>query len=410
MKKSNSQSQNDNQELYLCIFSSLSFIVALISILIHLVKNKGLGFADHQWLWAECACTLKGIDSAEAIRQGIQVQGIMLPASTSTFPWTKILGVLIHGSFLPYDISCIYYVILNTVVLTTMIVLVYRYMREYSESNKVATVSILLMLSSWYLADLVTANNNATMICALIIIAIVIEDEHEVLSGVLIAFAMIKAQIVLPFCFVWLLKKKWKLLVTAAGIDIVCWLTSVVVTGVSPIRQLSNLVNMRVEMTEGYLVYGIFDGLRSFGVSSTMVLALSMFLGCILLVLGFCLTDRVLPKELKWFRWSLPAMVSVFWCYKSQCDYNILMIVALMLVELWCTNKESRTIVIVVIIEVLMLMKPISAVSAGLDWMGVINRDEAYYMVNRIDLYIKCISYFLAYLFGVRVYCRRDKD
>jgi hypothetical protein len=266
------------------------------------------------------------------------------------------------------------------------------------------------MLSSWYLADLVTANNNATMICALIIIAIVIEDEHEVLSGVLIAFAMIKAQIVLPFCFVWLLKKKWKLLVTAAGIDIVCWLTSVVVTGVSPIRQLSNLVNMRVEMTEGYLVYGIFDGLRSFGVSSTMVLALSMFLGCILLVLGFCLTDRVLPKELKWFRWSLPAMVSVFWCYKSQCDYNILMIVALMLVELWCTNKESRTIVIVVIIEVLMLMKPISAVSAGLDWMGVINRDEAYYMVNRIDLYIKCISYFLAYLFGVRVYCRRDKD
>lgn len=408
MKKSNSQ--KDNQELYLCIFSSLSFIVALISILIHLVENKGLGFADHQWLWAECACTLKGIDSAEAIRQGIQVQGIMLPASTSTFPWTKILGVLIHGSFLPYDISCIYYVILNTVILTTMIVLVYRYMREYSESNKVATASILLMLSSWYLADLVTANNNATMICALIIIAIVIEDEHEVLSGVLIAFAMIKAQIVLPFCLVWLLKKKWKLLVTAAGIDIVCWLTSVVVTGVSPIRQLSNIVNMRVEMTEGYLVYGIFDGLRSFGVSSTMVLALSMFLGCILLVLGFCLTDRVLPKELKWFRWSLPAMVSVFWCYKSQCDYNILMIVALMLVELWCTNKESRTIVIVVIIEVLMLMKPISAVSAGLDWMGVINRDEAYYMVNRIDLYIKCISYFLAYLFGLRVYCRRDKD
>lgn len=408
MKKSNSQ--KDNQELYLCIFSSLSFIVALISILIHLVENKGLGFADHQWLWAECACTLKGIDSAEAIRQGIQVQGIMLPASTSTFPWTKILGVLIHGSFLPYDISCIYYVILNTVILTTMIVLVYRYMREYSESNKVATASILLMLSSWYLADLVTANNNATMICALIIIAIVIEDEHEVLSGVLIAFAMIKAQIVLPFCLVWLLKKKWKLLVTAAGIDIVCWLTSVVVTGVSPIRQLSNIVNMRVEMTEGYLVYGIFDGLRSFGVSSTMVLALSMFLGCILLVLVFCLTDRVLPKELKWFRWSLPAMVSVFWCYKSQCDYNILMIVALMLVELWCTNKESRTIVIVVIIEVLMLMKPISAVSAGLDWMGVINRDEAYYMVNRIDLYIKCISYFLAYLFGLRVYCRRDKD
>lgn len=379
----------------LLFFSICTFVLSFATCIYHILESGGIGFADHQWLWAECACTLHGIDSAEAIQQGIVVPGVTLPESTSTFPWTKILGIVVHGSFLPYRMSCVYYVILNLIVLIAMLVLVYRYMLSYSNSHSVAISSVLLMLSSWYLTDLVISNNNATMLCALIIIAILWEDNHEVMAGVLVAFAMIKAQIVLPFCLLWLLRKRWKLLSAAAVIDILCWMTSVIITGVSPVRQLSNILNMRVEMTGNYLVYGIFDGLREFGVSSTAVLLLSMLLGCTAVVIGHFLNERYLPQNFVWIRWSLPAIVSVFWCYKSQCDYNILMIVALALVELWLVHSGIDAFSTIVVTMIALLMKPVAFVSAIMGRLGLLDRTAAYYMVNRMDLYLKCIVYFL---------------
>lgn len=395
--------EKKQRERVLLVISVFSFILSMMTLVLHLVESHGIGFADHQWLWAECACTLQGVDSAEAIQQGLVLPGITLPASTSTFPWTKILGILVHGSFLPYSLSCVYYVILNLVVLLAMLVLVYRYMLHSFDSHQVAIASLLLMLSSWYLTDLVISNNNATMFCSFVIIAILLEDEHEVASGVLVAFAMIKAQIVLPFCLLWLLRKRWKLLSVAAAIDIACWVASVMITGVPPLKQLNNILNMRVDMTEDYLVYGIFDGLRVFGISATVVLLLSMVLGCVVVIVGDLVSERYLPQNLLWIRCSLPAMVSVFWCYKSQCDYNILMIVALALVELWLIRSDKRSLVIVVCTLVALLMKPVALVSAVLGKLGLHDRASAYYIVNRVDLYMKCMVFFVFFYVAIRM-------
>ena len=386
---------DNNKNTKLLVLSIITFIVSLGSLAYHLIINRGIGFADHQWLWSECACTLRGVDSAEAIKQGLYFQDIVLPASTSTFPWTKILGIIVHGAFLDYQISIWYYITLNVGVMLWMLYLVYKNMRIKTRSKTLAVAAILLMLSSWYLVDWLISNNNATLICAFIIIAIILQDEHETWSGVLVAFAMIKAQIVLPFCLVWAMKKKWKLLGTAVGMDLISWLISVIVTGVSPVDQLLNLMHMRVEMNEGYLVYGIFDAFRSVGIPTTNVLFLSMLMGCLTVIIGYNALDRILPNQMIWTRWSLPAIVSVFWCYKSQCDYNILMIMGLAAVELWIYSTRRIGIIIYGIVLGVLLMKPFSFIVAVLDKIRVIDRDMAYYSVNRIDLYMKCLVYFL---------------
>ncbi len=385
-----------------------AFILSMVTLWHHLDIRNGIGFSDHQWLWSECVYTLHGIDSAEAVQHGIEIDGVILPDSTSTFPWTKILGILIHGAFLPYEWSCIYYVVLNFAVMSSLVLLVYRKMLATYQCHWSSICSVLLMLSSWYLTDWLVTNNNATMLCALLMIAILLQDSNELVSGVLLAFAMIKAQIALPFCFVWLLERKWKIIGTAAGIDIICWILSVLVTGVSPLRQLNNLLEMRVAMDENYLVYGIFDGLREAGIQATTVLFLSMSCGIIIIFLGYWILKKSGLDNRLWLKWSLPAMVSVFWFYKSQCDYNVLMIVALAIVEIWYFRKDVRTLLVCALTDIILLMKPISAISAGLATIRIVDREDVYYTVNRVDLYLKCIIY--AVFFGYCVWCYRKNN
>lgn len=213
--------------------------------------------------------------------------------------------------------------------------------------------------SSWYITDWIQMGNNAGIVCFLTISAICLLDEHEMLSGILMGVAMIKPQIVLPFYVVFLIEKKWKVIGTSAVIVTFSWFASVLITGISPMRQLSNVLNMRVAMKGNYLVYGIFDSLRYRGISTTVVLFISMAIGiiCCIGATAF-LKKKELPQNL-FFLYMVPAVVSVFWCYKSQCDYII-----------W-------------------MMKPFALLSAVFGMLGVWNRVEMSYRINRIDLYVK---------------------
>ena len=92
-----------NTLFYIGVFMALFMSLGLV---VYYLFFVGIGFIDHGWLWSECACTLYGIDSAQAIKEGLYIEGIGgLPVSTSTFPWTKVIGVFIHGSFLDYKSS-----------------------------------------------------------------------------------------------------------------------------------------------------------------------------------------------------------------------------------------------------------------------------------------------------------------
>lgn len=301
-------------EYFFEILIIVTVILSLLSLVGHLVKS-GISFFDHQWLWKECACTLRGIDAAQAIKEGLYLEGIgSLPVSTSTFPWTKVIGIFIHGSFLNFKSSCVYFVILNFVVLIMTIVLVYKKLLEEIQNQRIALLGAMLILSSWYLADGILPQNNGVLVCYLIVCIVCTIEKHEWIAGILLGIAMIKPQNVIPFYIVFLLMRKWKAIGTSAAIVFFSWAASVLITGVSPWEQLSNLLNMRVEMQDDYLVYGIFDQLRQVGVDTKIVLFLSMLLGIVVCFLFSkqCIKSEFIVKRCRFILYSAPAIVSVF--------------------------------------------------------------------------------------------------
>lgn len=380
-----------NRKLFF-IFIRIGVLVSFITLVIHAAAS-GIDFLDHEWIWKECACTLKGIDAAEAMRTGMAVEGVgALPPASSTLPWTKVMGVLVHGAFLNYMMSCFYYSALNILTFVIVLWLVYRKLYDHYSDKVIAELGVFGMLTSWYITDWILKGNNATLVCLFVIGAICLLDTHENWSGILLAFAMIKPQIAGPFFLVLMLKKKWRLVIISGGITLLCWGASVWITGIGPIRQLSNILYLRVNLNESYLVYGIFDGLQSFGVSSTVVLGASMLFGIGITLILVSMLERKGVTQGVFTIYVIPAIVSVFWCYKSQCDYNILMIVAIALVEYWyASERSSKDLIFVISGFIIVMMKPIALTNGIGGILGLWNRGEMYYLTNRIDLYLKSL-------------------
>lgn len=378
-------------KLYIILCVGLS----MISLFFHI--KHGIYFSDHEWLWKECACVLKGIDPVEAIRQNMVFSDIgTMPPNTAALPWTKIIGIVIHGAFLPYQLSCIYYSILNLLVFIWMFYLVNKSLMKKYQDRQLALWGGINVLSSWYIVDWILVGNNAAIVCFLTVCAICLMDEHECVSGCLLGIAMIKPQIVVPFYFVWLFLKKWKAIAISAGIVIVSWLLSMMITGSPLFMQLNNLFGAALGLNEIYHVFGIFDSFRHIGVDTKVVMLMSMLFGITVCVcFSWYLLKKYEVESNMFLLYITPAVVSVFWCYKSQCDYNILMILAIAIVEIWYLSEKSwRVLVGLCVLEMVMLMKPFSAVNAVLAYAGVWNRNDMVYIVNRSDLYVKTAAFF----------------
>lgn len=59
----------------------------LANCIIHTYKY-GVSDSDFLWIWKECACDLKGIDVATAIREARIVDRIgAMPSTIATVPW-----------------------------------------------------------------------------------------------------------------------------------------------------------------------------------------------------------------------------------------------------------------------------------------------------------------------------------
>lgn len=186
------------------LYIMLCVIFSMASLCFHL--KDGIYFSDHEWWWKECACVLKGIDPAEAIRQNMVFAdlGGSLPSSTATLPWAKVIGSVIHGAFLSYEASRIYYVLLNCLVFIGTICLIKKALVKKYKDEKLAWLGIISIFSSWYIVDWIQVGNNASIVCFCVISAICLMDDHEWIAGFLLGIAMIKPQIVLPFYIIWL--------------------------------------------------------------------------------------------------------------------------------------------------------------------------------------------------------------
>lgn len=305
---------------------ALLILVVLLSALCayHLFHEK-LNWTDQSLHWRICAYTLRGID-IYSLRDGANLIPEIgtIGAGFHATPWGCLLQTVFYGGFLNYEASRIYFVAANFVVLVIASVMLSAKARRIS--RRLGTWALVLsLLSADFMIALYLCNAGA-MIAAFMLIAWLIRDEHEYLSGILLAFAMVKPQDAAIVCLIFLMMKKFKPLIVAAVIDVSAWFAVSVLIH-KGMLELLRLFLFSPHRNEGAMFRGIF----SLAFEPMTAIAASMLFGIIFV----CVLHYFLPREMPEMFRIYPAFVAVtFWCYSTTNDYYVLVVPALLCVFL----------------------------------------------------------------------------
>lgn len=314
-----------------------AFILTLsvANCIIHLYKY-GMLFGDYRWIWIECLYTIKRIDIVEAIRDGIVIKemgDLSLPPNSATLPWSRILGIVIHPGFLPKEWAFVYGTILYAALAVVTIYCVARKMCQYNvmDSRTTIIMTITIMLMSFYWTDAVLIMNNACVVVLLLILVAIECDRNEYVSGILMAFAMIKPQIALLFYITLLFKRKYKTIITSALIVCGAWIFYLFWVGGNPVTQIMDVIGLsQGERPADHIWYGLMDILVRRGYSGTVSMICSMLLGIVLTIVLTIVVLNSRYAENPFVLYSIPAFFSTVWCYKSETDLLILSFVSLL--------------------------------------------------------------------------------
>ena len=287
---------------------------------------------DFQGQRALCAYTLRGIDPYPQI--GIEPPLLpdvgSIPMFFGTSPWGLTLNNLFYPAFLPFELAQNYFWELNAVVLLMTALVLYEASKETdARLGRIALALFALpapfVLAVWY-------GNAGGMICCLLLICCAICDRRPVLTGILLGVAMIKPQTALPFCILFLFQRRFKILLTAAAIDIGAWLMASALTGTNPIT-------LMIEMLDANIGGGMmFSGLLSLFVDEPMrSIYLSMTVGVIfIVVLHYRSTEQN-------FLSMYPACVAaIFWSYSTGNEIFILILPALNCFRIMLEDNVER--------------------------------------------------------------------
>lgn len=363
----------------------LIFLTSMFRLYLFSKRSALPGFGDHIWIWTECRIAWYGVSPYKALQDNLVVNGLSTFSHVSTLPWGLTLGTLIHGAFLPQELSIIWYLSINVIAFLFMVICLNRKMSELGwEPIRIFEVD-LLMVSSWYIIDALNFFNNGMLTIIFIVTAICIIEKHEWTAGIFMLFTMIKPQNAIPFFITFLFLKKWKtIFVSVVGV-IAGWIISAFWTSTNPIAQLSGVISFASNPESGFHYVGALDFLRHFGVSSMIALLLSMAFGVALLTVTLVYLRRIQCHNI-WILYGVTAIVSTLWCYKSLCDYLMLLLPAIALLELSYSHKNKIEWFVFFGALVLLLTKPFSTALLGrLPFLSE-------YMCNRLDLYSKSLT------------------
>lgn len=325
----------------------------------------GAGIVDVKEYWRYMAYSIRGYDITTCAADGIVLENIGAIGPGIVLPWGRLLGNLIYPGFLSLTGAAIYYYIL----LGTCTGLAGYYILKWIESERLVDwrkrdnllFMICLLIMPLYWDDALNTGNMGGIFCIfLILVAFLLEDRPR-LASFLIAMAMIKPQNAALFLLVLIAKKKFKIIwqilgLMAAGTIASEFYVSVcshfrgITENVSFIdkvllmvkRYSGNGQGTKGEGTLSFFTYGILDKLIDYGVSSYVVLVSSAFLG-IIFVLGvmFYIRDCKELSENWIILFSIAALGSIFWCYKTPCDEIIIILCNLLCVLYWKYGKKD---------------------------------------------------------------------
>lgn len=270
---------------------------------------------DFRGQWQLCAYTLRGFDPypLRGVAEPLIEELGKINVAWSTTPWGLTLGNFFYPGFLSLSDAAAYFLALNLFALIITA-------RQLVKRFKFAPVVLPAFLAYFFISTYF--GNAGAVICCLLIICCLQADESPIFAGVLLSLAMIKPQVALPVCFALLLRKNFKVLITAAAIDCAAWAVAAVITGQTPLRLLTEFLS--VKDTGGEMVFsGLFT--LTFPENKLLAMGLSMLAGILFIRLTF--------KDEEYF-WTCPACLATTFCaYSFHNEFFILILPALVIIN-----------------------------------------------------------------------------
>lgn len=321
-----------NPQLYITYIGALCICLNLYNL--YYQNVRGFTWHDLKMQWRTCAYTLRGID-VYLLRGNVNFLPEIGPISDGfhASPWGSFLGNVFYAGFIPYEYAKIYLVILYCIVTFTVAYLLYYKIKSFSFELGV-TAFVLSVPSSQIILALKDGNAGG-IICAFLVIACLICNEHPYISGILLAFAMVKPQVASLICLAFILLGHFRPVILAAVIDIAGW-------GVTSVLVKKGMLELLREFlfANGKGTSNPFPGIFAFATDNFFAaLSASMIFGVIFVcVIMFCL-PRGAPEKLKFY----PAFMAVtFWSYSYTNDLYVLIVPAL--ICLWLGIIKTRQV------------------------------------------------------------------
>ena len=280
-------------------------IVALNVVSIGLLIDRNIFFTDFDGQWRLCAYALRGFDPYPLI--GVDPPALddvgVIPRGWGTAPWGLLLGNFFYAGFLSLDDAKIFFVAINILMWSATAALFWIETRSF-------WALILFACPASFVISTVTGNAGG-VVCCLLLMCCVLRERRPILAGVLLNLAMLKPQTALAFCIFFLLERRFRVLLTAAAIDLGAWLISARMVERAPIDLLREFLSANVG--GGSQFSGVFTLLVDEPMQS---IALSMLVGAV-------------------FIWSMqkkiwaPCLASAFWSYSYFNEFFLLALPAL---------------------------------------------------------------------------------
>ena len=342
----------------------------------------GAGIVDVKEYWRYMAYSIRGYDISTCAANGIVLENIGAIGGGIVLPWGRLLGNLIYPGFLSLTGATVYYYLLLIVCTGVAGYYILKWIEKVQvddwqkKENVIFTVCLMIMPLYW--DDALNTGNMGGIFCVFLILAAIFLERSPCLASFFIAMAMIKPQNAALFMLVLLLKKKFKMICQVLGIMTASVGLSEVYERVcsyfrggiknasfwdkvmSMLRRYSgNGQGTKQEGVLPFFTYGILDKLIDYGVSSYIVLIGSALLGIIFVfgVLFYIRDYKGLNGD--WIvLFSIAALGSIFWCYKTPCDEIIIILCNLLSILYWkYGGKDLKSVLEILIYLICINMK-----------------------------------------------------
>jgi hypothetical protein len=312
--------------ILLLLLTSVNFFKAVFG------YKKGPG-GDFSLRWRESRYMMAGINAYDVAYGKIPARDEIgnLPSYAGYPPWSTVLGVILNFVFLNLNTASHCEVILIFLCALFAFIQSFKFVKQKGGSFDDAAIMCLCVASipAWYTGT--AWANNGTVIGVFLLAITLCDEKYPVLTGILLGFATIKPQMTLLFILALALRGRWKTIFIAGGIAISAWIVAYFLTGVSPLKSLSQTLSSGISFGAGGYQDSFFEniakifnvGLINLDLTRRFNLLISAVIGA---ALAFSLWSLLPAKSDKFVWYSIPAVISCFWTYQQEHDRTALII------------------------------------------------------------------------------------